>query len=324
MPTFFYDHFYCFIEENALILWLMTNEKVVKRVHDIDEYNAYFHQPTLHPMVSVGDLSRADLSLFEPTDFGMYCVVLMDADFGELTKGGKGIHYRAGTVFTLMPGQVVAMNLDPDVKPKGWMLVFRSELLIKTGLGRDFYMFNFFQYDVLEALVLSPTERNILLNCFANIFAELHTPDDHLTGHMLRLGIGHLLSYCKRFYERQFDTQHKTNNDMLARLNTMLDNYLSSGLPEQKGQPTVAWCAAQFHWSPNYFGDVVKRELHITALEYVQGKIIDAAKAMLTHTSMSVTEIAQQLGFTYPNHFTRLFHKKVGVSPTEYKRQLDN
>lgn len=302
----------------------METDNVMKRIQNIDEYNAYFHQPTLHSMVSVGDLSRADLSLFRPTDFGMYCVVLMDADFGALMKGGKSMRYGAGTVFSMMPGQEVSVQLNPDVKPKGWMLVFRPELLIKTGLGRDFYMFNFFSYDVQEALLLSAAERNILLNCFATIYAELHTPDDHLTGHMLRLGIGQMLSYCKRFYERQFDVKRKANNDILTRLSTLLDNYLSSGLPEQKGQPTVAWCAEQFQWSSNYFGDVVKRELHITAQEYVQGKIIEAAKTMLVSTNMTVTEIAQQLGFVYPNHFARLFHRKTGMSPSDFKKNLNN
>lgn len=295
---------------------------MITRVQDIDQFNEYFHQKTLHPHLSVGDLSKADLSLFDPTDFDMYCVVMMDAVFGELIREENSVRYKAGTVFTLRPGQVVSMNLDHSVKPKGWMLAFRPELLIKTGLGRDFYMFNFFNQDVFDALELSSAERNVLLNCFANIFAELHAPDDNLTGHMLRLGIGHLLSYCKRFYERQFDIQVKNNTSVVARLSLLLDDYLSSGMPIQKGQPTVAWCAEQFHLSPNYFGDVVKRELHITAQEYVQQKIIGAAKVMLRDSRLSVTEIAETLGFTYPNHFTRLFHKKAGMSPSEFRHSI--
>ncbi len=295
---------------------------MIVQVKDLDQFNAYFHQKTLHPLMSVGDLSKADVSLFSPTDFNMYCVVLMDADFGELLKGGTCVRYKPGTVFTLRPGQVVSMNLDSAKRPKGWMLAFRPELLIKTGLGRDFYMFNYFNQDVFEALELSSSERNVLLNCFGNIFAELHAPDDNLTGHMLRLGIGHLLSYCKRYYERQFETEIKNNSSIITRLSVLLDDYLSSGMPEQKGQPTVAWCAEQFHLSPNYFGDVVKRELHMTAQEYVQQKIISAAKVMLRDPRLSVSEIAETLGFTYPNHFTRLFHKKVEMSPSEFRRTI--
>lgn len=290
-------------------------------IREITEFNDIFHQETVHPLVAVGDLSRADLSLFDPMDFGMYCVVLMDADFGLLVRNGRSVRYRAGTIFSLRPGQVVSMRLDYRVKPQGWMLAFRPELLEKSGLGRDFYMFNFFSSDDSDALELSSAERGVLLNCFANIYAELNTPSDYLSNHMLRLGIGHLLSYFKRFYERQYEMRTWANHNLLQRLENVLDNYLSSGMPAQQGQPTVAWCAAQFNLSPNYFGDLVKRELHITAQEYVQNKLITAAQNLLRNTQMSVGEIAEELGFAYPNHFIRLFRKKLGETPLKYRKR---
>lgn len=290
-------------------------------IREITEFNDIFHQETVHPLVAVGDLSRADLSLFDPMDFGMYCVVLMDADFGLLVRNGRSVRYRAGTIFSLRPGQVVSMRLDYRVKPQGWMLAFRPELLEKSGLGRDFYMFNFFSSDDSDALELSSAERGVLLNCYANIYAELNTPSDYLSNHMLRLGIGHLLSYFKRFYERQYEMRTWANHNLLQRLENVLDNYLSSGMPAQQGQPTVAWCAAQFNLSPNYFGDLVKRELHITAQEYVQNKLITAAQNLLRNTQMSVGEIAEELGFAYPNHFIRLFRKKVGETPLKYRKR---
>ncbi len=290
-------------------------------IREITEFNDIFHQETVHPLVAVGDLSRADLSLFDPMDFGMYCVVLMDADFGLLVRNGRSVRYRAGTMFSLRPGQVVSMRLDYRVKPQGWMLAFRPELLEKSGLGRDFYMFNFFSSDDSDALELTSAERGVLLNCFANIYAELNTPSDYLSNHMLRLGIGHLLSYFKRFYERQYEMRTWANHNLLQRLENVLDNYLSSGMPAQQGQPTVAWCAAQFNLSPNYFGDLVKRELHITAQEYVQNKLITAAQNLLRNTQMSVGEIAEELGFAYPNHFIRLFRKKVGETPLKYRKR---
>ena len=290
-----------------------------KVIHSIDEVNAFFRQPTTHPMVAVGDLSQADLSLFQPMDFGMYCVELMDENFGELVKGGKTMRYQAGTAFSIRPGQVVSMNLDYSTKPRGRMLAFSTELLEKCGLGRDFYMFNFFNSDVFEALELSDTERGVLLNCFANIQTELHTPADYLSTHMLRLGIGHLLSYCKRFFERQFREQKTGNEGLGSRLDDMVDNYLSSGMPAQHGQPTVAWCAGQFHLSANYFGELVKRELHVTAQEYIQNKTVAAAQTLLRDTQMSVGEIAEELGFAYANHFTRMFRKRVGMSPLAYR-----
>ena len=239
-------------------------------VSTTEEFNTYLQQPSVHPMVGVGDLSRADLSLFDLIRFDLYCVVLMDADFGELVKCGTAIRYGAGTIFWLRPGQSVAMNLDYSVKPRGWMLVFRPELLERTGLGRDFYMFDFFNHDVNEALTLSPSERGIILNGFSNIQAELLAHRDYLSDHMLRLGIGALLSYCKRFFERQFEERARQERNLRDQLDLLLDNYLSSGSSAQIGQPTVSWCAEQFHLSANYFGDLVKRELRITAQEYIQ------------------------------------------------------
>ncbi|HCN52938.1 MAG TPA: AraC family transcriptional regulator [Prevotella sp.] len=290
-------------------------------VSTMDQFNAYFHQPTVHPMMAVGDLSRADLCLFDPLRFDMYCVVLMDADFGELVKAGSAIRYDAGTIFWLRPRQYIAMNLDYSVKPRGWMVVFKPELLERTGLGRDFYMFDFFNHDVNEALTLSSSERGIILNSFANIQAELLSKRDYLSDHMLRLGIGTLLSYCKRFFERQFEEDRVHNTNLKTQLDLLLDNYLSSGSSAQMGQPTVAWCATHFHLSPNYFGDLVKKELHITAQEYIQQRVISQAKHLLADTPMSIGEIAEELGFTYPTHFARMFRRKTGQSPQEFRKK---
>lgn len=291
------------------------------KVENIEQFNQYFSQQTLHPLVSVADLAKADLSLFDPTDFGMYCVVLMDVDFGELVLRGSCIRYRAGTVFTMKPGDIVSMNLDLTVRPRGWMLAFRPELIVNTGLGRDFYMFNFFDYEVFEALELYESERRVMLNCFSNINAELHAPNDEMTGHMLRLGIGQLLSYCRRYYDRQFDTRKLKNSDLIHKLDSLLDTYLASqDMTRRLGQPTVAWCSSQFHLSPNYFGDMVKRELNITAQEYIHGKILERAKYLIADGDLSVSQVAQSLGFAYSNHFTRFFRTKTGMSPTDYRK----
>lgn len=297
---------------------------MITKVENIDQFNRYFHQPTYHPQVSVGNLSEADLSLFSPTDFGMYCVVLMDVDFGELVLRGTSVRYKAGTIFTMKPGHVVSMNLDPTTHPRGWMLAFRPEQIVNTGLGRDFYMFNFFDYEVFEALELYEGERRIILNCFNNIMAELRAPDDEFTSHMLRLSIGQLLSYCRRFYDRQFDTRKVHASDMVRQLDSLLDSYLASGsdLPRRLGPPQVAWCSSQFHLSANYFGEVVRRELGITAKEYIQHKIIERAESLLADPQIPVNEVATRLGFSYSNHFTRFFRNLTGHSPSEFRKKL--
>lgn len=294
------------------------------RVENIEQFNHYFHQPTYHPQVSVARLQDADLSLFEPTDFCMYCVVLMEVDFGELVLHDTCMRYRGGTMFTMKPGDVVSMNLDSRVKPHGWMLAFRPEQLNGTGLGRDFYMFNFFEYKVAEALELFDSERRVIINCFNNIYTELQVPDDELTSHMLRLGIGQLLTCCRRFYDRQFDTKNLHSSDLGKRLDKMVDEYLSEGSNKLRtqGPPTVAWCAEQFHLTPSYFGDVVRREMGITPQAFLQTKLIDRAKSLLASQELTINEIAEELGFSYPNHFARLFRQKTGMSPSAFRKQL--
>lgn len=294
------------------------------RVENIEQFNHYFHQPTYHPQVSVARLQDADLSLFEPTDFCMYCVVLMEVDFGELVLHDTCMRYRGGTMFTMKPGDVVSMNLDSRVKPHGWMLAFRPEQLNGTGLGRDFYMFNFFEYKVAEALELFDSERRVIINCFNNIYTELQAPDDELTSHMLRLGIGQLLTCCRRFYDRQFDTKDLHSSDLGKRLDKMVDEYLSESSKKLRtqGPPTVAWCAEQFHLTPSYFGDIVRREMGITPQAFLQTKLIDRAKSLLASQELTINEIAEELGFSYPNHFARLFRQKTGMSPSAFRRQL--
>lgn len=294
------------------------------RVENIEQFNHYFHQPTYHPQVSVARLQDADLSLFVPTDFCMYCVVLMEVDFGELVLHDTCMRYRGGTMFTMKPGDVVSMNLDSRVKPHGWMLAFRPEQLNGTGLGRDFYMFNFFEYKVAEALELFDSERRVIINCFNNIYTELQAPDDELTSHMLRLGIGQLLTCCRRFYDRQFDTKDLHSSDLGKRLDKMVDEYLSEGSKKLRtqGPPTVAWCAEQFHLTPSYFGDIVRREMGITPQTFLQTKLIDRAKSLLASQELTINEIAEELGFSYPNHFARLFRQKTGMSPSAFRRQL--
>lgn len=193
-----------------------------------------------------------------------------------------------------------------------------------TGLGRDFYMFNFFEYKVAEALELFDSERRVIINCFNNIYTELQAPDDELTSHMLRLGIGQLLTCCRRFYDRQFDTKNLHSSDLGKRLDKMVDEYLSEGSNKLRtqGPPTVAWCAEQFHLTPSYFGDVVRREMGITPQAFLQTKLIDRAKSLLASQELTINEIAEELGFSYPNHFARLFRQKTGMSPSAFRKQL--
>lgn len=286
----------------------------------ITDFNHYFSAQTLHPQVAVAELFRADFSLFDTKVYDMYALIMIDGVFGELIRDGKPLPYTKGSLVTIRPGQSIEMKMDYTTKPQGWMLAFKPELLEKTGLGRDFYMFSYFNSDYSEAIRLTDMEYGVIKNCFANLYAELNTPKDHLSGQMIRLGIGTLLSYVKRYFEKQHTTSVLRSETLVGKLDTLLDKYLGSGLPAQHGQPTVTWCATQFNFSPNYFGDMIKKEVHITAQEYIRGKIVSHAQVLLRQTNMTINEIAEELGFAYPNHFTRMFHKATGYTPLKYRK----
>ena len=286
----------------------------------ITDFNHYFSAQTLHPQVAVAELFRADFSLFDTKVYDMYALIMIDGVFGELIRDGKPLPYTKGSLVTIRPGQSIEMKMDYTTKPQGWMLAFKPELLEKTGLGRDFYMFSYFNSDYSEAIRLTDMEYGVIKNCFANLYAELNTPKDHLSGQMIRLGIGTLLSYAKRYFEKQHTTSVLRSETLVGKLDTLLDKYLGSGLPAQHGQPTVTWCATQFNLSPNYFGDMIKKEVHITAQEYIRGKIVSHAQVLLRQTNMTINEIAEELGFAYPNHFTRMFHKATGYTPLKYRK----
>ncbi len=286
----------------------------------IDDFNRFFSTQTLHPQVSVVELFRADSAIYETQVYDMYALMLIEEEFGELYRDGAPVSYSNGSLITIRPGQSIEIKSGNGTKPQGWMLAFKQDLLEKTGLGRDFYMFSYFHSDDAEAIALTEMEHRVIRNCFVNLYAELHTEQDYLSGQMIRLGIGTLLSYVKRYFEKQHTYNNMRTETLVGKLDTLLDKYLGSGLPAQQGQPSVTWCATKLGLSPGYFSDMIKKELHITAQEYIRSKIIAHAQVLLRQTNMTINEIAEELGFRYPNHFTRMFHKATGYPPLKYRK----
>ena len=198
-------------------------------------------------------------------------------------------------------------------------LVFHPDLLRGTTLGRTIKDYTFFSYQVNEALHLSEQERHIIIDCFRNIEEELHHTIDKHSQRLIVSNIELFLNYCVRFYDRQFITRENVNKDILTRFENLLNDYFYSEKPESSGLPTVKYCADQMHLSANYFGDLIKKETGKTASEHIQTKLIDIAKEKVFDTGKTSSEIAYELGFQYPQHFSRLFKKVVGVTPNEYR-----
>jgi AraC-like DNA-binding protein len=186
-------------------------------------------------------------------------------------------------------------------------------------LGKHIDDYTFFSYQSREALHLSEKERKIVLDCFEKIKYELEQRMDNHSKTIIAANIELFLNYCVRFYERQFITRGDINRSNIEKFESLLKNYFHSDKPQTIGLPAVSYCADQLHLSPNYFGDMVKKETGKTAMEYIHLKVMDMAKDRILDTSRSISEIAYDLGFKYPHHFTRAFKKSTGFTPNEYR-----
>ena len=294
----------------------------VLKLDRVEQYNDLVHYPTLHPLVSVIDFSQCPLCERVRFCVGFYTVFLKDVKCGDIQYGRRTYDYQEGTLVFLAPGQCVGFdNRGVKFQPKGWALLFHPDLIRGTSLGRNIGRYTFFSYESYEALHLSEQERHVVIDCLQNIAGELQHAIDKHSRTLIVSNIELLLNYSVRFYERQFTTRSDVNKDALSGFERLLNDYFRDDAPQRDGVPSVRWCAEQLHLSANYFGDLVKKETGKSAQEYIQLKVIDIAKERMFDTTKSISEIAYELGFRYPQHFTRLFKKCVGQSPNEYRTQ---
>ena len=286
----------------------------------MSDYNDFNNHETLHPLVSVIDFSKAEVRTGKKMYFGLYCIFLKDVKCGDIIYGRNYYDYQKGTLVFVSPGQVVDVaNKTEPYQPMGHGLVFHPDLLHGTSLGKTINSYNFFSYQTNEALHLSDKERLLVLNLFSKIKSELELNVDKHSKKLIATNIELLLSYCERFYDRQFITREDVNKGILERFETLLNNYFQSRQTQNFGLPSVAHCAEQLNLSANYFGDLIKKETGKSAQEYIQNKVIEVAKERIFDTNKSISEVAYELGFKYPQHFNRLFKQKVGFTPNDYR-----
>lgn len=292
----------------------------IKKIKSIGEYSELRGAETFHPLINI--LDYENLKFLEPAsyNFGFYCVFLKETKCGDLRYGKETYDYQEESLVFVAPGQILTVEKYlPDVKPKGKVLIIHPDFLKGTALGNIIIDYSFFSYSSREALHLSKKERDMVLNIFKTIEEELQ---QNLDKHSKTLVISHLqllLNYSIRFYDRKFITREHVNKGILEKFENQLNSYFSSDKPQNIGLPTVSYCAEELNLSANYFGDLIKKETGMTALEYIQTKVIDVAKERIFDIDMSISEIAYELGFKYPQHFTRLFKQKTGVTPLEYR-----
>ena len=296
----------------------------ILNLDSVDLYNKLYGLETLNPLVSVIDLNKATSSVdLGGRRIGNYALYLKLEKACDIKYGRQTYDYQEGTIVCFAPGQTAETNPTTDkVQVNAHGILFHPDLLRGTSLGKSIKKYTFFSYEVNEALHLSEEERSIVMDCLKIIRMELEHGVDKHSKTLLVNHIELLLNYCMRFYERQFITRGKTNRDVLTRFENLLDEYFESALAEQDGLPTVKYFADKLCLSSNYFGDMFKKETGKSPQEYIQEKVIELAKERISDTADTVSQIAYSLGFQYPQHFCRLFKKRVGYTPSEYRAQI--
>ncbi len=295
------------------------------RFDTISEYNAFNNHETLHPLVSVIDFSKANPRTWGveknvKVNYGLYCIFLKDVKCGELKYGRNYYDYQEGTIVFVSPGQVLEIENDGKIyQPKGYTLVFHSDLLQGTNLAKNINDYRFFSYNANEALHISERERQIVLDCFAKIKFELEQSIDKHSKKLITSNIELFLNYCNRFYDRQFITRDNANKGVLEKFEELLNEFFLSDRPVTKGLPSVAYFADQLNLSSNYFGDLIKKATGKSAKEYIQNKIINVAMDKIFDKNKTISEIAFELGFKYSQHFSRMFKNETGYTPNEYR-----
>ena len=296
--------------------------KIIK-LESVDQYNSLYGLETLHPLVSVVDLTKATKSINHiQMNYGLYALFLKETKSCDIKYGRQYYDYQEGTIVCFAPGQSASVEmLEDEIQPQVFGIVFHPDLIRGTSLGKSIKKYTYFSYAVSEALHLSEQEKEIVMDCLKKIQIELEHAIDKHSKELIAMNIELLLNYCMRFYERQFITRNNVNKDALTKFEQLLDDYFESQLPMQDGLPSVKYFADKIHLSPNYFGDMIKKDTGKTPQEHIQEKIIELAKERIIGTDNTVSEISYALGFQYPQHFVRFFKRHVGYTPREYRLQ---
>ena len=302
----------------------------MKSVHfsDIAEHNKYFDLPAPeHPQLSVLSVGPQDgnniISCVNgpiriTNDF--YSVSLKKLVSGEIVYGRTKYDFKNGTMLFFAPRQEFVLKAL-SVNSGAISILFHEDFIRNHKIRERIKKYGFFSYTANEALHLSPKEEVIIDSIMRNIETEYHSNPDEFSKDIILSHLDTLLKYSDRFYKRQFINRKDLSNELLEEFENLISAYIESGKPESDGLPNIQFIAQELGMSPRYLSDSLKAETGKTALEHIHLYLINEAKNLLLSPSLSISEVAYKLGFEYPQYFSRLFKKKVGVSPKEYRAQ---
>ncbi|MGH1434327.1 MAG: helix-turn-helix domain-containing protein [Lewinella sp.] len=297
------------------------------------------HFKTLSAYIDYLELPRPEhpmLSVFSAIDDGFlpcpkessppitndcYSISLKKVVKGDLNYGRTKYDFTNGALIFIAPRQVLQWDSSVVFEQKGFSINFHEDFLKGTELAQQIKKYGFFSYSANEALHLSPREEKQIESIVENIEIEYHNNQDEFSKDIIISQLSTLLKYANRFYERQFLNRKELSNDLLAQFNQQLEAYFESGQLQEKGIPSIEQLADKMSVSQRYLSDTLKKETGKTTTEHLQLYLIDEAKNILLKPDKSISEVAYELGFEYPQYFSRLFKKKEGVSPSEYREK---
>lgn len=294
-------------------------------IESVNQMNQDKGESTLHPLITVFQQDGKRPMPAQLYKTNLYLIFLKDSFCADIVYGRKKYDYNEGTLVFMAPGQEFGLEYVglPPSQPNGWSIAFHPDLFKGTLLQRTISQYHFFSYAVNEALHISQKERASLTDMFLKLRYELEQSVDKHSREILVAHLELVLKYCQRFYERQFHTRAQENLNLSTRLKEILEQYISDKSLLKLGPPNVGYCAQKLSLSPNYFGDLIRQQLGLSAQEFIQSYLIEVAKEKLAGKSLNIKEIAFALGFEYPNHFSRFFKNQTGITPSEYKLGLN-
>jgi AraC-like DNA-binding protein len=293
-------------------------------IKSISEISRFVQQGGVkHPLVAIIDFSKVD-EYIEPgtrINCDFYSIMFKNYCANNMKYGRQQYDFQEGSLICIAPKQVV--ELDSEIEKRedmmGWGLFFHPDLIRGTTLDTKMKDYSFFSYEASEALHLSEKEKQNLFDCIQKIQSELEENIDTHSQNLIVSNIEVLLNYCSRYYGRQFITRKNSNRDIVSQVERALQEYFNSEVLKEKGLPSVNYLAGKVNLSPNYLSDLLKKETGMNAKDQIHHYLIEEAKSILLGSSKSINEIAYELGFEYPQYFSKLFKKKTGNTPQEYR-----
>ncbi|WP_460638936.1 helix-turn-helix domain-containing protein [Larkinella harenae] len=305
---------------------MKKNHEGLLRIHSLSEQHQLLSLPKpVNPLVSVLRLEEIGRIQTEETvkfTMSFYTVSLKKNCQCKIKYGQTYYDFDEGVMSFAAPDQVFTWEAGSAQPNVGWLLVFHSDFVRNSPLGQKMKQYGFFDYASNEALILSEDEEKAIENLILSLEREISKPIDPFSQDIIVAQIEVLLNYCNRFYNRQFLTRRVVHHDLLTRVETLLTDYFNSDKISELGLPTVTYLADQLNLSPKYLSDMLRTLTGQSTQQHIHDKLIEKAKQILTTTNLSVSEIAYQLGFEYPQSFNKLFRNKTDQSPLAFRQSF--